>query len=68
MLRILEISWLFIALLSLGLGGFKWCSENFSSALWFFVLTLIALAFWLVRRSQRILMQKKAQDSHYSCR
>jgi hypothetical protein len=60
MLRILEISWLSIALLGLGLGGFKWWSESFSTALWFFILALVALAFWLVRRRQRILMQKNA--------
>jgi hypothetical protein len=63
MLRILELSWLCIALLGLSLGGFKWWSENFGAALWFFLLTLVALLFWVVRRRQRIQMEKEQQKS-----
>ena len=63
MLRILEISWLVIALLGLALGGFKWWSENFSAALWFFLFTVVALLFWIIRRRQRILMEKEQGKS-----
>lgn len=63
MLRILEISWLVIALLGLSLGSFKWWSENFSAALWFFLFTVVALLFWIVRRRQRILMEKEREKS-----
>ena len=63
MLRILELSWLCIAMLGLGLGGFKWWSENFSSAIWFFLFTTVALLFWIVRRRQRILMEKEQQKT-----
>lgn len=59
MLKILEISWLVIAMLGLSLGSFKWWTENFSSALWFFLFTTVSLIFWLIRRRQRILMDKQ---------
>jgi hypothetical protein len=58
MLRILEISWLVIALLGAGMGVFKLTTDSISSAIWFFLFTLVATIFWLVRRKQRITMQK----------
>ncbi len=54
----LELSWFFIALIGIALGSFKWMTENFCSAIWFFLFSTIATIFWMVRRKQRILMEK----------
>lgn len=63
MLRILELSWLFIVLLGASLGTYKFISDNLSSAIWFFMFTAVALVFWLVRRRQRIRLQRKGKAS-----
>lgn len=60
MLRVLEISWLLIVLLGATLGTFKLFTETLTSAIWFYLITLIALVFFIVRRRQRIRLQKKA--------
>ncbi len=60
MLRVLELSWLVIVLLGAGLGTFKLITENITSAVWFFLITLVALVFYVVRRRQRIRIQKKS--------
>ncbi len=54
MLRVLELSWLIIALLGMSLGTFKWMTESFTSAIWFFLFTIVAVIFWIIRRRQRI--------------
>ncbi len=61
MLRILEISWLFIALLGASFGTFKWATECLSSAIWFFILTAVAAIFWRIRRKQRLNMETTAE-------
>lgn len=53
MLRILEIAWLTIVLIGSGIGAFKWLTEGFSSAWWYFLFAGVASIFWSVRRSQR---------------
>jgi positive regulator of sigma E activity len=63
MLRILELSWLVIVLLGASLGTYKFLTENISSAIWFFMFTGVALVFWLVRRRQRIRLQKRGKVS-----
>ncbi|MFN8153901.1 MAG: hypothetical protein U0Y08_06390 [Bacteroidia bacterium] len=59
MLRVLELSWLVIVLLGAGLGTFKLVTENLTSAIWFYLFTLVALVFFMVRRRQRIRLEKK---------
>ncbi len=59
MLRVLELSWLVIVLLGTSLGTFKWITEGITSALWFFIFTLVAFIFWQIRRKQRIRMEKR---------
>jgi len=59
MLRVLELSWLVIVLLGASLGAFKLVTENLTSALWFFIFTGVATVFWLIRRNQRIRMEKR---------
>lgn len=59
MLRVLELSWLVIVLLGASLGTFKLVTETFTSALWFYIFTVVATIFWLIRRKQRIRMEKR---------
>ncbi|MBK7886166.1 MAG: hypothetical protein IPN36_17585 [Bacteroidetes bacterium] len=59
MLRVLELSWLVIVLLGASLGTYKLITETLTSALWFFIFTGVAMVFWLIRRNQRIRMEKR---------
>lgn len=58
MLRILEISWLIILLVSFGFGTWRWYSEGISYAVWFYLVTLIAAIAYAVRRKQRLTMER----------
>jgi hypothetical protein len=60
MLRILEISWLMIVLLGASLGTFKLMTETLTSAIWFYMFTVVAFVFFIVRRRQRIRLERKA--------
>lgn len=60
MLRVLEISWLMIVLLGASLGTFKLMTETLTSAIWFYMFTVVAFVFFIVRRRQRIRLQRKA--------
>jgi len=59
MLKLLEFSWFFIMLMGGSFGTYKLVSESITSAIWFYALALIASVFWIVRRNQRIRLQKK---------
>jgi hypothetical protein len=59
MLKVLEYSWLFIMILGASFGTYKCMAENISSAIWFFILAAVACIFWIIRRNQRIRIQKK---------
>lgn len=54
MLRVLEISWFFLMLVSLTLGTWRWFEEGFSCAVWFYFVTLVTGIAYGVRRKQRI--------------
>ena len=59
MLRILEISWLLILLLSLFFGIYRWWMDGFESALWLLIFTFISGIFYMIRRKQRIAMERE---------
>ena len=61
MLRVLELSWLIIVILGASLGVYKMVTENLTSAIWFFLFTIVAMLFWMIRRKQRIRMEKKGK-------
>ena len=62
MLRILEISWLLVVLFGTGFGVYKTFSEGFIDAVYIFIITGFALIFYIVRRKQRISMQKHEEE------
>lgn len=62
-IRILEISWLIIAIAGLGLAVFKLIQGHTQDAVYFFIFMIVALIFYFIRRRQRIRMEKDMQDS-----
>jgi len=61
MLRILEIAWLIFAISGAGLGLYKLYTEGVSESLFFLFFTLVATVFYVIRRKQRIAMEKENQ-------
>ena len=59
MLRILEISWLLILLVSVVFGMYRWYTEGFECAIWLFIFTFISGIFYVIRRKQRIAMEQE---------
>lgn len=54
MLRILEMAWLAIALVSGAVAGYQFFAQGWLSASWMLVVTVISVAMYGVRRKQRI--------------
>ena len=54
MLRVLEISWLIIMIVSVTLGTWRWIQEGFACAIWFYFVTIISGIAYGVRRKQRL--------------
>jgi hypothetical protein len=61
MLRILEMSWLIIAILGVIFGIYKCLTSGINEALFIFGISLIAVIFFVMRRKQRIGMEKHEQ-------
>lgn len=57
-IKILEISWLIIAISGLGLAIFKLIQGHHQDAIYFFIFMVVALIFFFIRRRQRIRMEK----------
>lgn len=58
MIRILELSWLVIAIAGVSFGAYKATTAGINEALFIFGITLIAFVFYFMRRKQRISMEK----------
>ena len=65
MLRTLEISWLCITVLSVGIAVYQFFKEGWESALWMLFITLIAVVMFSIRRKQRIRYQNKDEKGLY---
>ena len=62
MLRVLEVSWLVVFLFGLGFALYKALTEGIASAIYILFFTAIALALYLIRRKQRIMMDRQKQQ------
>lgn len=62
MLRVLEISWLVILILGVVFGVYRWWTDGIDSALTLFIFTFISAVFYVIRRKQRIAMEREDQD------
>ena len=63
MLRVLEVSWLVVFLFGLGFACFKAATEGLASAVYILIFTVIALALYLIRRKQRIQMDRQKHEN-----
>ena len=59
MLKILETSWLVIAILGFLFGTFKWITESLNHAIFIYGITAIAALMYFMRRKQRMSMEKQ---------
>ena len=62
MLRVLEVSWLVVFLFGLGFALVKAMTEGLASAVYILFFTAIALALYLIRRRQRVLMDRQNRE------
>ncbi len=62
MLRILEISWLVILLISILFGIYRWVTDGIETAIWLFIFTVISGLFYFIRRRQRIAMEREQES------
>lgn len=58
-IRILEITWLCIAIAGVLIGSYKFYTEGWDEALYFFIFTFVAAIFYYIRRRQRIRMEQE---------
>jgi hypothetical protein len=59
MLKILEVSWMIIALAAFGIATWKWVTEGFNQAIFIYGIAVIASVFCFIRRKQRLSMEKQ---------
>ena len=60
MIRMLEISWLLLSLVALALSSYKLIADGFSEAVFYIIVMGISFAMYLIRRKQRVRMNKEA--------
>ena len=60
MIRMLEISWLLLALVALALSGYKIIADGFSEAVFYIIVMAVSFSMYLLRRKQRVRMNKEA--------
>ena len=65
MLRTLEIAWLCITLITLGLAVYQFFKEGWESALSMLIFTLAAVVMFSIRRKQRIKYARKDEKELY---
>lgn len=65
MLRTLEIAWLCITILSIGIAVFQFFREGWQSALWMLFVTLVAFLMYTIRKKQRIKYESKDEKELY---
>jgi hypothetical protein len=65
MLKTLEIAWLCITLISIGIAVFQFFEEGWQSALWMLFVTLISFIMYTIRRKQRIKYESKDEKELY---
>lgn len=63
MIRILEISWLIIALITTLIAIYQFFVEGWQSAIWMLGITLIAIVMYKIRHRQRIRFEQQERDA-----
>ena len=57
MIRILEIAWLVITLITSATAVWQLFDEGVQSAVWMFIVSAVAFLMYMIRRKQRIRME-----------
>ncbi len=65
MLRTLEIAWLCISVLSVGIAVYQYFKEGWESALWMLIVTIVSGVMYSIRRKQRIRYESKDEKELY---
>ena len=65
MLRTLEIAWLCITILSVGIAVYQFFNEGWESALWMLFVTLVSVVMFSIRRKQRMRYENKDEKELY---
>ena len=62
LLRILEMAWLAISLISCSIAGYQYFAEGWVSAVWMLGISVIAFLMYSIRRKQRISYESADHD------
>ena len=62
MIRILEVAWFVITLITAIVAGVQLVQDGIQSAVWMFVVSAVAFTMYLVRKKQRIRMEEQTQQ------
>ena len=69
MIKILEIAWLIITLLTVGVASYQLIEDGIQSALWMFIVSAVAFTMYMIRKKQRIRLDQQNQNkddaNHY---
>ena len=63
-LRILEMSWLVLGLVGIGLCLYNFFTDGLVAAIWPLLFTFIASVFYFVRRKQRMVYEKQSKQPY----
>ncbi len=59
MIRMLEISWLLLAITALVFSSYKLIAEGFSEAAFYIIVMAVSFTMYLIRRKQRMRINKE---------
>jgi hypothetical protein len=62
MIKILEIAWLVITLITALVAIVQLFQDGIQSALWMFIVSAVAFAMYMIRRKQRIRIELQQQQ------
>jgi membrane protein implicated in regulation of membrane protease activity len=62
MIRILEIAWLVITLITAVVAAVQLVQDGIQSALWMFIVSAVAFFMYMIRRKQRIRIDEQQQQ------
>ena len=62
MIRILEVAWLVITLITAATAVWQFFDEGIQSAMWMMVVSAVAFAMYMVRKKQRIRNELQQQE------
>jgi hypothetical protein len=59
MIRILEIAWLVITIITTATACWQLVAEGIQSATWMFIVSAVSFLMYMIRRKQRIRMEQQ---------